>query len=252
MSTDTIMADGQDVMQGSPPPTYYWLCLDIETADGRPEEAERWARMEWAPNPNLKPDTIGRKYLEALDKKKERLALMDESPIIVVSLRSDSELRCLHCMGEQAPNMVHGGLVEGFADGRTMLIALRTLLDARCTPDTVLVGHNLIGFDMRKLRWAYLKAGLRFPCALSPDQPVCDTMLEYGRRFSLNRDVFISLDDLLETLGMESHKGVISGAQVPDLYRAGQRDLLVQYAMLDAITESEVFLRMTGQAISLS
>ena len=53
-----------------------WLALDIETAGGRPEDAEAWMRRQWAPSDKWKPETIGTRYLEMLAKKRERLALL--------------------------------------------------------------------------------------------------------------------------------------------------------------------------------
>src|SRR5690606_9470914 len=110
-----------------------------------------------------KPETVGRNYFEALAEKKERAALVNDAPIVCVSLRSEDELRCLHALGAAEPREVDGGLVEGFATMRDMLRALRNLLDVRCDPGTILVGHNVLGFDLRKLRWAYVAHGLRMP-----------------------------------------------------------------------------------------
>lgn len=234
------------------PTAYEWLCLDIETVGGRPEEAERWMRLNWSPSPTLKPDTIGRKYLELLEAKRDKLALLDGAKVICISLRSDTELRCLHCLKQHGPVQVHGGLVEGFADMAGMLIAARNLLDAMVTPETVIVGHNIKHFDLPMLRHAYVREGLRQPLVLTArDVQVYDTMVEYGYRFSLIDKPFISLADLLENFGMQSHKSIVDGSQVGELYEKGEFDTIIQYAMLDVISESNVFLRMTGQADGL-
>ena len=116
---------------------YIHFCLDIETANSEPTEAERWMRQAWAPAANWKPATIGERYLEMLAKKKERLALLDTSPIIAVGIKTDRDLRCLHSM-RQAEPILEAGLVEGFGTEREMLSALRNLLDGGC-------GHTLAG-----------------------------------------------------------------------------------------------------------
>lgn len=232
---------------GTPMPPYEYLVLDIETANGRPEDAEREMRTLWAPNPTWKPETIGKRYLEAAEKRQERLALIDSAPIVCVSLKSGSELRCLHALREEAPRGMAGGLVEGFASPRAMLLALRALLEARLPLDAPLVGHNIAGFDLRKLRWAYLHHGLRLPVSLTADQAVFDCMREYGRRFSLKDSPYIQLAVLLEEFGIANHKSAMTGAEVPALVEAGEVDTLVQYALLDVLAEEEVFLRMTGQ-----
>lgn len=230
------------------PVPYKWLTLDVETVDGRPEDAERLMRVQWAPNPDWKPETIGNRYLAALAKKKEKLALIDEAPLACVAIRSDSELRCLHAMYAHEPRLKHGGLIQGFSDRREMLVAFRTLLETRLGPDAPLVGHNILHFDLRKIRWQFLKEGLRLPRQLvTREQPVFDMMVEYGRRFSTNGgDIMVGLADVLEAFGLPTHKGIADGADVPQLYRQGEFDLIVEYCMLDVIAEADLFVRMNG------
>jgi len=234
------------------PTAYEWVTIDIETMAGRPEEAERWMRLHWAPSPKLKAETIGNKYLEALETKKGQLALIEGARIICVSLRSNTELRCLHCLDKHRPTSVNGGLVEGFATMADMLIAVRNLLDAMVGPDTTIVGHNLRHFDLPMLRHAYVREGIRPPVMLTArDVDVFDTMLEYGYRFSRNEKLFISLSDLMESFGLTSHKGAVDGSQVGELVASGQFDTIIKYAMLDVLATADVFLRMTGQAEGL-
>lgn len=246
----TIFADPAAAL-----PPYTYLVLDLETTDATPDEVERHFRSRWLPSKSIsKPETVGRNYFDALAEKKERAALLNDAQIVCVSLKSESELRCLHCLGAGEPREIAGGLVEGFDTARGMLLALRNLLDVRCTPETVLVGHNVLGFDLRKLRWAYVRHGLRMPFALQgTDQPVFDTMLKYAGLFSIgdNKGLFVALDNLLQEFGIESHKGEMDGSQVPGLVAAGRVDDLVQYALLDVLAEAELFLRMTGQTDDL-
>lgn len=244
-----ILLDPQAPLSAALPAPYQYLVLDIETANGRPEDAEREMRELWAPSAKWTPQTIGTRFLEATEKKLERLALIDSAPVVIVSLKSDTELRCLHCLREEAPRGMHGGLVEGFASPVGMLRALRTLLDARMSSDSPLVGHNILAFDLRKLRWAYLHHGLRLPMAFAaPDQSVFDTMRQYCSRFTMKGDVMVGLARVLEEFGIANHKTAMSGAEVPALVEAGEVDTLVQYALLDVLAEGELFLRMTGQA----
>lgn len=231
------------------PTPYGFLALDIETCDGSPDEAERWMRRCWSPNPTWKPETIGKRFLDALEAKKEKLALLDTAPIVCVSLKSETELRCLHCLQAEEPREIRGGLVEGFASQRDMLVVLRNLLDARCFDETVLVGHNILGFDLRRLRWAFVKHGVRMPYVLrGTEQPAFDTMVQYGRLFSMgDKSMFVSLSDLLDEFGLANHKADIDGSMVPDLVREKRFDELLEYAVLDVVAETELFLRMTGQ-----
>lgn len=234
----------------TPSSPWQWLAIDIETADGTPSDLERSMRLTWAPAPSWKAETIGKRYLDLHAKKLERLALLDESPITVVALRSNVGPIALHACTEHPPRDLHGAVVQGFSDEGAMLAALRAVIEHDVTVDTVIVGHNIVHFDLPKLRHAFLRNGLRPPDAfLCRDQPVFDTMLEYGRRFSIaKRDAMVSLDDLLTEFRIESHKNTADGSMAPELYRDGQHDALIGYAVLDVIAESELFLHMTGQS----
>lgn len=228
-----------------------WVALDIETSNGRPEEAERWMRLHWTPPANIrKPEVIGVRYQQMLEQKVEKRALLETAPIVIVSICTPVERRLLHCLRVEELRWVEaqGGYVEGFADRRGMLLALRAGLDFAAGPETVLVGHNIKGFDLPRLRRAYLGEGLRIPRALAdPAQPVFDTMREYGYRFSSTEKPFVALSDLLEEFGLPNHKGEMDGSMVPAYVEAGRVDELVAYALQDAAVEAELYLRMTGQ-----
>ncbi len=237
-----------------------WIAIDIETGNGRPEEIERQLRRDYFPPSNYKKaEAIGNALLELAERRKEKSAVADGAPIYVVSLAlpfSSSvigEIRVLHCLREEPlterDDMTgKPAFVEGFATRRQMLEALRVGLELASGPETVLVGHNIRAFDLVRLRWSYLRAGLRMPSPLAFDgQPIFDTMREFGRRFSAVERPFVALSDLLEEFGMPNHKSEVSGAMVPGMIEAGEVDRLVAYAATDARTEAELFLRMTGQ-----
>ncbi len=235
------------------PAAWAYCAIDIETANGSPDDAELHIRSVWASETKAigswKEETIGKRLKEAWAKRKEQLALLDGAPIVVVCLKSDTELRCLHTCSQQEPRMAHGGLVEGFETQEAMLVALRALLDHRASAETVLTGHNLIKFDLPKLRHAYVRLGLRLPvCLEGYDQPVYDTMSAF-KRFTVEgkNTMFVSLDTVLESFGMDSHKGIVDGSQVPMLYETGRHEELISYALLDILLEAQLFERMTGR-----
>lgn len=233
-----------------------WIALDIETAGGRPEDAEAWMRLNWAPSDKWKPETIGARYLELLAKKRERLALLDASQVIAVAVRTPMELGCFHSMQASPAAVIEGGaFVQGFGSEREMLAALRGFLAARASEETLVVGHNIISFDLPRLRIAFLRNGLQLPPVFhDPAQPVFDSMREYCRRFSADTDngAMISLADMLPKLGMKSHKDLTDGGNVPTLYAAGQFEAIAKYALLDVATEAEAFLRLTGRSAALA
>jgi len=226
------------------PPQY--LCLDIETISGDPCEAEEWARRAWSPNKNWKPATIGARYLEMVAKKEERLALLDTCPIISIQLRTEADIRVLHWMPIDEERLSVAA-IERYADEPAMLGRLAELLGSTDS-DTLLIGHNVKRFDLPKLRRGFLKHGIRLPaCLVYRDQQVYDTMREWGR-FTLDERLFIGLSELLDACGIPSHKDLLDGAHVPQLYEEGRYKEILVYAIADVIAEWNVFLRMTGQA----
>lgn len=249
-----------------------WLAIDIETAHGRPEDVERHIRLHWSPPSNVvtaaadesrsKEDrdksllAIGRAHLRIAEARQEKSAILDASPIVVISIRTPNNLHALHCLRAEAAatHTPTGGVTQGFGTGKEMLVALRAGLDAICTPETLLVGHNIQSFDLPRLRWAYLRAGLRMPWVLAHDaQPCFDIMRQFGRRFSQVDRPFIALADVLEEFGIHNHKTDLDGSRVPEMVKdilAGKWELLPElmgYALQDANTEATVFLRMTNQ-----
>jgi len=227
-----------------------WLAIDIETVAGRPEDVERYLRMHFTPAGNMKtPEAIGRRWLEWREEKREKAGLLDQARVIVVSLTSLEETRALHCLREEPLHAHPDGLgwIEGFASRRKMLLALRVGLDALVGPETLLVGHNVKSFDLVKLRWSYLHEQLRLPQALVAEQPLFDTMREYGRRYSMVERPFVALADLLEEFRLENHKGELDGSRIQEFYDAGRFDEIVTYALKDAAVEAQLYLRMTGQ-----
>jgi len=226
------------------PPTH--LTLDIETVAGDPTEAEAALRWSFSPNPAWKATTIGKRYLEALEKKRERLALLDTAPIITVAFRTPSDCRLLHWMPLHARQIV-GVPVERTANEREMLLRLRAYLEA-CGSETILVGHNLRHFDLPKIRLAMIRHGLRLPaCLANPSHPTYDTMIMW-RYFSHEDRQMISLQECLELARLESHKDEISGADVPELYRNGDYEAIALYAIADVLAQDELYLWMSGQS----
>jgi hypothetical protein len=233
------------------PDAYPWLALDIETGNPPDDVVERWVRHFKRPPANYKaPKAIEEWYEEQIAKQTAKAAVLGAAPIFMVSLKSPTELRCLHCLEHRPPRLVHGGLVEGFATRAEMLAALRILLDARCTPETVLVGHNVLKFDLPRLRLAYARERVTPPAILFPSSEfsVFDTMDKASRYFALGDDSpFVKLSHVLEWMGIPSHKDLVDGSMVPTMIAEGAFDDLERYSLLDALAEAELYLRMTGQ-----
>lgn len=235
-----------------PAPTLDWLCVDLETANGRPEDAERHIQAVWRPDARWKEETIGQRYQQALAKKQEQLALLDASPIIVIGLRSNLGMAILHCCQAEAPRTIEGAHVQGYATEAEMLVAFRDFLDANLAPDSPLVGHNILDFDLPRLRFRMMRHGIRLPAALvHREHPVFDTMREFVKRYTISSQIMIGLDEVLQSLGLPSHKSLVEASQIPELFKAGEYDTIIKYTLLDVLGEGDLFLRMSGQSEGL-
>lgn len=236
------------------PVTRIWsdfLVIDIETVAGRPESAEEAMRRQWTPDARWTPETIGKRYLEALEKKKAKLALLDSAGIAVVALNASCGRLVLHAMGEHPRSSHDFADVIGYRDERSMLLGLREVLALWCGEHTLVAGWNLAGFDYPRLRLAFLRAGLQLPPALAGDQPRLDLMKEFCRTVSVERSEMASFEEALEKLGLPNHKALVSGAQVGELIAKGEIETVLRYAALDVVAESEVFFRLTGRSAQL-
>ena len=235
------------------PPVYSWCVIDIETSNSDPADAEFYMRYHWSPSRQWKATTIGERFKQALEKRDEKLALLDSSPVICVGLKSDTELRCLHCMRVDTPHLVNGGLVEGFPTQREMLLALRVVLDTFADADTVVAGHNILRFDLPKLRSAFVTERCAMPQLLQVRDPlVFDTMGAYHKRFSIkSSDVMVGVGTVCEAFGLPHHKGELDGEQIPQLFEQGQFDHILEYCLKDAVLEAQLFELMTSQGTDL-
>jgi hypothetical protein len=231
-----------------------YIVLDLETGDA-PAEAVEAAIAGWKAPANWKPETVAAKKMERAEKVNGKAALLDASPILCVAFKSDAMAVIFNGMDLSALE-VPGWLVLPCGDEAGLLNALRTVLDASAAPDTVLVGHNLLGFDLPKLRNAYLRHRLKLPMALAFDgelQPVYDTMrmIRYCSMENSNEQ-WVSLDTVARVLGIPTPKAVITGADCPRLHREGEYGVILTYCALDVATTERAYLLMTGQAQELA
>lgn len=252
---------------------YSYFVFDTETYNASPEAADRWMCHCWRPDSigTWKADTVAKRLQEMFEKKKQQLALLDEAPVIVVSMKSDTEFRCIHCLEQHEPKLMDGATVQGFASEAEMLMALRTLLNTAIVlpggknglgqpmldslgtnlPPTEFVGHNIRDFDLPKLRTAFLCNDVQLPLALTIDVPMYDTMQKFSKYFAIRGDPFIGLDAIKAIIGLEGHKQIIDGSQVPSLVEEKRFAEIITYALLDVADAENIFLRMVGRHPSM-
>ena len=230
-----------------------YVVIDCETGDA-PVSAIESALEAWKPPKNWKPETVEAKRSERAEAISNKAALLDASPIICLALKTDRMAIILNGMDDTGPD-VPGWLCLPCIDERGLLMALRTILNNATSPGTVLCGHNVLGFDLPKIRNAYLRHRIALPMALaigdeSPD--VYDTM-RHIRYYSMEvtDERFVSLDTIARVLGIPQPKQVITGADCPRLHRDGRIAEILTYCCLDVTTTERAFLLMTGESVEL-
>ncbi len=249
---DTAVADIATVAAGNAQPVRAWVVIDIETSPpGNPQDIEAEIHRTWRPSKTWKTLTIGERYQQAMEKARDRGALLDCAEIVIASIKTPHELLVLHCLKEEPARLLSAATVQGFSSNAEMLVALRSWLQANIDVDTVIIGHNL-RFDLNKLRLGYARQGLRLPEALVvAEQSTCCTMSLFSRRFSLGDTKFVSLVDGCEAVGIPHHKDTLDGSQLQGMIDAGEIDAVLTYAALDASLEASLWLRLTSQAPDL-
>lgn len=228
-----------------------YAVIDLETGFA-PQAAIDAALEGWKPPKNWKEETVAAKRAEMAEKAEEKSSLLDAAPIICLALKTDRITVILNGM-DAISYEIPGWLCVPCMDEKGLLVALRTILDSSAAPVTIIAGHNILGFDLPKIRNAYLRNRMRLPMALQDHaQPVVDTMLQI-RYFSMESadERFVGLDTVARVLGIPQPKQVITGADCPRLHRDGRIAEILTYCCLDVATTERAYLLMTGQAADL-
>lgn len=229
------------------------ICFDIETC--KASEADIDAAMEtWKPGKNItQPETIEKHRQEAYKRTVEKSALLDRAPIGCVAIVTKGECAIFHWIKSKKPCTEINGInasIFHVSDEREMLIQLRDWLNARSTPDTLIVGFNCIEFDLPKVRNAYVRHKLRMPDILiGMSNPVFDVMKRFLYNFSteFSGDKYAKLSVVQNRLGLPEHKSIVSGAEVPGLIEKGEAETVLKYCFLDTQATFLAFRFMDGQ-----
>ena len=258
------------------PATDNYLVIDIETSTA-PEHVIAQMIAGWEPPANIKDaEKIQERREKYATEAKAKSALTDAAPIVTIAakgLLGATQVQAIfHSFGSGegfgCPALKQNGwTVLSFDDSKAMLQAFGQALDNLANEATQLVGHNILNFDLPKLRLNFVKSGLPLPLCLQPrdeNQPVYDTQ-RHAKYFSIeaSNQPFYSFKKLEKALGIadESHKDIMSGAEVPtkceeikaaiaasDLATAQSIALLIcAYNARDVVQEEKAFRLMTGR-----
>lgn len=228
------------------------LALDIETGNAPIESVEAAIENLTAPK-NLKdPEKIAAKLSEMKAKRAERAALLDDSPILCIAVRTDFNAVIFDSMNATDVDITNWQAIHA-PDEKTMLQAFRMWADDAVTPDTVISGHNCKAFDLPKIRNAFIRHRLKLPLFLTPalrNEASCEVIdtMNLAKAFTMQHrfNDFISLDTLADILKIERPKQAMSGADVPAAYERGEIAPILIYCAIDTETTAQAAQLMLG------
>jgi hypothetical protein len=254
------MATAKVLPVESPCPFYV---MDVETTN---PAADVMARLEeeflaeWEPAGNLKdPEKIEAKRHADIEKFRERAALLDAAPVVMVGLMFEDATFLLHGLKTARAtwfgNRKNNVTLEGFHGEKALMEAVSLVLNEKTSPGWMGVGHNCYGFDLRRIRLACVRNGLKLPEALrvvlneeEDRRRFLDTMQHFCKYFGRNGEIMISQDKMLVRLGIESLlNGVATGADVPGLLASGKINEVATKLLADLVGVRDAFLKMTGR-----
>jgi len=220
------------------------IYLDIETVPTDRQDVidEITASIE-APGQFKKPESIA----AWLEENRESAA---QAEIAKTALSGTFGRIC--CIGiaiddDERPRSFHG------LDEPVLLANFSAWLNSEVPPgkyDSLIVGHNVLAFDLRFLVQRYMVNGIRPPFAIAraAQAKPWDTNIVYCTMTQWagvgNR---ISLDKLCKALGVATPKGEIDGSKVWDYVKAGKLDEVADYCRKDVEATRQVYKRMTFQ-----
>lgn len=241
----------QKMFELAPFRTAKTLTLDIETA-AAPEDVIAQQLENWKAPKTWKPETVESKREEKREEFKAKSSLLDASPIICIACKCDDSAVLFNAMLESSP--IENWTVVASKTESEMLQAFGEWADRHIDAQTLICGHNIIGFDLPKLRNAFVRNRLNLPRFLIPTRKgeqaneLMDTM-KLAKLFSMQHrdDFMISLDTLAAILHLPRPKQVLSGADVPKAYERREYSLITLYCAIDAETTAQATTLMLGQ-----
>lgn len=261
----------QDMVKGSKrkkdEASLSYAVIDVETGDPpNLKELVRLEMEEWEPKGNVTNADKIRDQKEAAEiKKMEKGALMDDAPICTIAIYNDGHGACLSAApgGEGRIKSRDHENAFIYRDGseEKMLIHLRDMLDNICTvptdttEGTMIMGHNIINFDLPRMRLRCATNRIKIPeilcCGIgSQDQklsPAFDTMRIFHNFYSCKDNWYISLERVCNLLGVESPKNGFGGADVPVAWKAKKYSKVEEYCLGDAKAEEQIGLLMMNK-----
>lgn len=217
-----------------------YVYLDIETIPAQTDEAKaRIAATVKPPAQMKKADTI------AAWEKEQKPAAVEEA-IAKSGLNAAFGHICCIGWGKDNGDIITRYVVPGYADERDLLeLFFHETNEAIGNGFPVIVGHNVVGFDIRFIWQRAMVLGVRvpnwFPRDPKPwDASVFDTMTAWAGA----RDT-ISMDNLCAALGLPG-KGDVDGSMVGQMFADGRYEDIAAYCRDDVERTRAIHRKMAA------
>jgi uncharacterized protein YukJ len=232
------------------------ITLDGETYDCA-EQAIAHEMAKWDPPSNIKDEEkIKERRVEAMQKIREKSALLDAAPFGCFGIKTNKILKVFNGL-DKMPYKLSVGEVVSCGNEAAMLYAVREELNKISSDQTVLSGFNIKGFDLPKFRIACARNRIKLPEVMKPKaypdevrQPVVDLMEMFLWNYTSQdrREKMISLKEVAYRLGLPNYKEIIDGSKVPGLIKNGEFRKVFNYNSVDLMAEDKIFYTLTSES----
>ena len=214
------------------------IILDLETIGATdPAIIERIGANIKPPGNMKKAETI------AAWAENDKPAAVEEALLKTAFDGTYGKIVCIGFAIDDKPAVAISGDDEKHIINRFYQSVQDAMMEPYCGP-LCMIGHNLIGFDLKFLWKRSVILGIKPPKSIpfkaKPwDAVVFDSMQEW------DKDSRVSLDNLCAALKIPTPKGEMDGSKVWDAYKAGKFEEIGNYCMGDVNATREVYRRMT-------
>jgi hypothetical protein len=225
-----------------------YLVLDLETCDPTEQEIELEAAFLKASGNCLTDEARDRSLKKKIDSLQEKAALTDLAPIACIAVKTPEKPSVFSQFPlnpeEHAAFTAQGIDYYSAPDEKTLLMRFRDFLASQTDEFTTLVGYNILGFDVRKLRFRYLFHRLKIPGFLQPGGSVVDLMAIVNNHLTIKHE-WLSLDEILQKLHVAGGK-LLDGSEVPALLAAGEYARVLAYCIHDTLLCEQLYALIAG------
>lgn len=110
---------------------------------------------------------------------------------------------------------------------------------------SILVGYNIIGFDIPFVLFRSLALGVRASHVIPRDlKPWSKEVFDCMKMLPSVGNKFLKLGDVCESMALDNPKDAVSGSGVGELYKEGRLDEIVEYCKKDVDSTYELYKKM--------